>query len=131
MGRNTKLSALADVNDHILDLEFQLRNTTGEDITITLHHPYFDFTIYDENGAEVYKHSKEYGISATLIRDEKVPGEKGFATNCKVDLKDKKFLEDRIYKVTFHASFEMKSEKKRYKLCDEAYFRILAITQAK
>jgi len=40
LGRNTKLSALADVNDHILDLEFQLRNTTGEDITITLHHPY-------------------------------------------------------------------------------------------
>lgn len=126
---NMKTALVTNVNDNILELEFQLKNTAGEDITITLHYPYFDYIIYDENEAEIYKHSTEYGDSATLIRDEKISSGKEFAVNNNIDLIDKKLIPGETYKVVFFTSFEMKSEKKRYKLCEDAYFRIPTIPQ--
>lgn len=126
---NIKTAFITNKNDNILELEFQLKNTAGEDITITLHYPYFDYIIYDENEAEIYKHSTEYGDSATLIRDEKISSGKEFAVNNNIDLIDKKLIPGETYKVVFFTSFEMKSEKKRYKLCEDAYFRIPTIPQ--
>ncbi|KAB3534764.1 hypothetical protein F8154_07840 [Alkaliphilus pronyensis] len=126
---NIKTALITNANENILRLEFQLKNTASEDITITLHYPYFDFIIYDENECEIYKYSNEYGDSATLIRNEKIRSGKEFTTNCKIDLNHKEFIGDKIYKVVFFASFEMKSENKKYKLYEEAYFRTPTIHQ--
>ncbi len=126
---NMRTALITNVNDNILELEFQMKNITHEDITITLHYPFFDFIIYDENEFEIYKHSEEYGISIALIKDEKINSGKKFAVNNNLDLTDKKLIPGETYKVVFFTSFEMKSEKKRYKLCEEAYFRIPTIPQ--
>lgn len=126
---NIKTALITNVNENILNLEFQMKNTTSKDITITLHYPYFDFIIYDENESEIYKYSKEYGDSTALIKDEKILSGKGFSTNCKINLCENEFIMNKIYKVVFFTSFEIKSEKKKYKLYEEAYFRTQIIRQ--
>ena len=120
---NIKTALIADVGDEILEMEFQLKNITGKDITITLHYPFFDFIIYDENEAELYRYSKEYGTSATLIKDEKIYSGKKIAINENLDLTEQKLNPGEVYKVVFFVSFELKSENERYKLYEEAYFR--------
>jgi hypothetical protein len=126
---NIKPAFIANINNNILELEFLLKNITNEDITTTLHYPYFDFIIYDKNESEIYKHSKEYSVSITLIKDEKIQSGKEFTTNCTVDLTGKNLLLGETYKVVFYTSFEIKSEKKKYKLSESAYFRIPNIPQ--
>jgi len=126
---NIRTALITNVNGNILELEFQQKNITREDITITLHYPFFDYIIYDENESEIYKYSTEYGISAAVIKDKKIYNGKKFVIKNIVDLKEKNLIPGETYKVVFFASCEMKSEKKRYKLCEEAYFRIPTITQ--
>lgn len=121
---HVKPALIANVKGNTLGLEFQLKNITSEDIILTLHYPYFDFMIYDENDSEIFRYSIEYGDSATVIQDEKISSGKAFTTSCKIDLNQKAFIQDKTYRIVFFATFEMKSEKKKYKLCDEAYFKV-------
>jgi len=113
---------IADVDGNALDLEFQLRNNTSEDITITLYYPYFDFAIYDEAGNEVYRYSEEYPVSIALIKDETISGGGKFTVNERLDLSAKDFVPGETYRVDFQVSFEMDSE--RQMLCEDAYFKI-------
>jgi len=115
---------IANKNDNVLELEFQLKNVTNEDITVTLDYMYFDIIIYDENESEIYKYSKEYNFYPTVIRDEKIQSGQKFTVNNNLDLIDQKLLSGETYKVVFFTSFEMKSENKKYKLSEKAYFKM-------
>ena len=126
-----KTAIITSNNGNTLELEFQLKNMSGEDITVTLHYPYFDIIIYNENGTEIYKYSKENSDYITLIRDEKIGSGKKYITNSSINLTDKNLLSSETYKVVFYSSFEVKSENRKYKLCEKAYFRIPNIPQTK
>lgn len=113
---------IADVDGNVLNLEFQLKNNTEEDVTITLHYPFYDFAVYDETGNEVYRHSEEYPFSILPIVDEAISSGGKFTVNEKLDLTAKDFVPGETYRVEFFTSFEMDSV--MYKMCEDAYFKI-------
>lgn len=113
---------IANAAGNTIDLEFQVRNNAGKDITITLYYPFYDFAVYDESGNEVYRHSEEYPFSILPIVDETINSGGKFTVNEKLDLSARDFAPGETYRVDFFVSFEMDSE--MHKLSESAYFKI-------
>lgn len=115
---------ITDVNGNMLNMESLLKNMSDEDITITLHNPYFNYIIFDENGAQVYNLSEQNGIYLPYIRDQLIYSGQEFSTKCSLDLSSKKLVPGKVYKIVFYDSFEVKADGKMYQLSDTAYFRM-------